>query len=209
MKKSAFTIIEVIIVFCLILAVIFWAVPKSLDSTQQANFISKWRNVYSEMIYMFSVIKAQEADNLNNKLSSSDTNKVDIIVESIKPYLRITKEVDNARYKPHYMNKKKIAEEELYYVDRFYHAQGNLIIGIKWFDNECIDDKLCGFMSFDINGAKLPNNWGRDIFGINIFKDKTEPIGKKLPESILQTDCSKFGHGVSCSYYYLIGGEFE
>ena len=64
-------------------------------------------------------------------------------------------------------------------------------------------------MIFDINGILPPNTWGRDIYGVNIYEDKIEPFGAELPMAELKTDCSAFGTGVGCSYYYKIGGGFN
>ena len=62
---------------------------------------------------------------------------------------------------------------------------------------------------YDVNGKKGPNVWGKDIFGLNIYNDKFEPIGKNEPINIQKQDCSKNGTGLFCSNYYLIGGHFD
>ena len=65
-------------------------------------------------------------------------------------------------------------------------------------------------MMFDINGTMLPNRWGNDIFGINIYDGgKIEPFGFDKNMDELKYDCSKLGTGLTCSYYYKIGGDFD
>ncbi len=65
-------------------------------------------------------------------------------------------------------------------------------------------------MMFDMNGLKGPNMWGKDIYAINIFVDgKITPIGTGWELEDMKLDCSDKGTGVSCSYYYRIGGEFN
>ena len=60
----------------------------------------------------------------------------------------------------------------------------------------------------DTNGEEAPNVWGKDIFGLNIYKTKIEPFGKEMSSSEVDADCSKKGRGVYCSYKYLIGAQF-
>ena len=63
-------------------------------------------------------------------------------------------------------------------------------------------------MLFDINGILPPNRWGKDIYGVSIFDGgKIEPFGFELDMKELKKDC--LDTGISCSYYYKIGGGFE
>lgn len=211
MNKKGFTIIEVFIVFLLILGVTFFILPLSLNNTRQAKFTSTWVNTYSEIEYVFSAIIAQNELNLEEKFKRAKSNdyKTAVVLDVIKPYLRFKSGVPNNQYKPLYMNKKTVIEGDRYYFDNFYFWDEDKIFGLKWLSENCNDEIICASMLFDINGINLPNTWGKDIFGINIFKNKIEPIGKNVNRDILKNDCSRFGFGVYCSYYYLIGGEFE
>lgn len=211
MKRTGFTIIEVIAVFLLILGVTFFVLPMTLDDTIQANFISKWKEVYNDTDYMFTVIKAQEGDELHAKLAKAPNNLVrtQIVIKTIKPYLRITTNVKDMNYKQYYMNKSPVNEADRYYVDNFYYTDSGKIVGVKWLTDNCDEETICGIVTFDINGTKAPNTWGKDIYGIDILKDKIEPIGKNTASVLLKNDCSEYGHGIYCSYYYLIGGQFD
>lgn len=213
MKKNGFTIIEVIIVFLVILGVTFMVLPQTLDNTQQANYISKWKAVYANIHYMFSVIKAQNEEYLNKKLAGTNNKdtKEEIIIDTLKPYLRIKSNIGDAKYEQYYMNKKPVEKYDQYYVEKLFLTKDKTIVGIKWLDNKCnkTRNQICGYITFDINGLKTPNTWGKDIFGVNIFSDRIEPIGKNVSSDMFKNDCSDFGHGMYCSYYYLIGGQFE
>ena len=210
-KLNGFTIIEVSVVFLLILGVTFFILPMALDDTKQANLISKWKEVYNDTDYMFSVIKAQDGDELKNKLSTAPNDKIrtEIVIQTIRPYLRIKNNVQDTNYKQYYMNKQPVNELDRYYVDSFYYTDSGNIVGVKWFTNNCDEETICGITIFDINGTQKPNTWGKDIFGINILKNNIEPIGKDVASVMLKNDCSEYGHGLYCSYYYLIGGQFD
>lgn len=210
MRKDGFTIIEVVVVFLLILGVTFLILPSSLDSTRQAKFISKWNDKYSELVYMFSVIKAQSDSEIQHKLqgAKNDDDRKNIMLDTVKPYLRITGE-EPSNYKQRYMNKTLVLKEDKYYFNNFYLTSSGEIVGLKWVKPDCKGEDVCAVMDFDVNGADSPNAWGRDVFGINVFKDKIEPIGKNTDPDDLKNNCSKRGFGTDCSYYYLIGGKFD
>ena len=50
--------------------------------------------------------------------------------------------------------------------------------------------------------------WGKDIFGAKIFEDRVEAFGESETLENMRKDCSPEGTGISCSYYYNIGGNF-
>lgn len=208
-KKNGFTIIEVSVVFLLILGVTFMVIPRTLNNTRQAKSISKWAQTYSEIEYMFSAIKAQQDGEVvqkNDGLKKGSEKK--ILLDIVKPYLRVTSKV-KSKYKPRYMNKKEITKDSPHYFDTFYNTSLKEILGIKWVNNHCEMNQLCAIMSLDVNGIAPPNMWGYDIYGVNIYKERIEPIGRDLLPEVSKFDCSKHGSGVSCSYYYLIGGRFD
>lgn len=211
MRKKAFTIIEVIAVFLLILGTTFLILPKILDNTRQAKFISKWTQAYSEMEYIASVIKAQNDPVLKKRMEKANDNFVmgELALETLKPYLRIKMGVAQSQYKPIYMNKEKMNNWDRYYFDSFFLTEENKIVALKWLNKDCREKTTCGILFFDINGTEQPNTWGRDVFGLNILKNGIEPIGKNVDPVLLKTDCSKLGTGVYCSYFYLIGGDFD
>ena len=70
-------------------------------------------------------------------------------------------------------------------------------------------EDLLGILMYDVNGKIGPNIWGKDVFGLNIYKDRFEPLGKHKSLNEQKLDCSKNGTGLFCSNYYLIGGSFD
>jgi len=210
-SKNGFTIIEVFAVFLLILGVTFFILPRILDNTKQASFISKWSEKYTELEYISSVIKAQDDTELKKKFKKAKNNEVmaEVALQTVKPYLRIKSGVAQSEYKQFYMNKESVKKWDKYYVDNFYLTEENQIVGLKWLTKDCHYKTVCGILIFDLNGVQKPNTWGKDIFGINILDKGIEPIGKNEDAETLKGDCSRIGVGVSCSYFYLIGGDFD
>lgn len=210
MQKKAFTIIEVVIVFLLMLGITFFLLPRNLESTKQAKLISKWGEKYNELEYMFSVIRAQKDSEIKQNFQSSKNNekKEKALLETIKPCLRISSEVKEP-YKQVYMNKMEVPPMGRYYFEKFYYTNQGEVVGLKLINPDCKETQTCAIMAFDENGVAPPNTWGFDVFGINVTKDGIEPFGKNIDTELLRSNCSKDGSGVFCSYYYLMGGHFD
>ena len=140
--------------------------------------------------------------------SASNTSEIeDIILDEFRPYLRIEDRFYDKKYSPRYLNSEKVKEGQYYHFDKLFKTQNGQIIGIKWL-KELYDNSSMIALMIDTNGEDAPNVWGKDLFGINIYKDKIEPFGKDISSDEVDMDCSKKGRGVYCSYKYLIGAQF-
>ena len=204
--------LEYSIALFVMLGVLLLIMPVSIENTRQANFISKWNEKFNRVEYMFSVINAHITDDMLKSMNKAKTpeDRESILLAIVKPYLRIgTYNIPVRHYRPRYMNGTKVYKGQRYYFDDFYFAENNTIVGIKDIKNEKMDDALF-IMMFDMNGLLPPNRWGKDIFGVNIYDGgRIEPFGFDLDMDELKKDCSETGTGVSCSYYYKIGGGFD
>jgi len=210
MAKKHFWQIEYSVTILAIFAAILLFMPMSIQNTRQALFISKWNEWYNRVDYMFSVMNMHISDEIIKSFDESKTSedKERIMLALIKPYLRIDMEKrPPKRYKPRYINNTKVFKGQNYYFDEFYFADNNCIVGIKDLNN---NEGPLFMMMFDINGVLPPNRWGKDVFGINIYEGgKIQAFGSHLDIDMLRKDCSPEGTGISCSYYYKIGGGFE
>lgn len=198
MVKRGFTIIEICVVIFIILGAAFVFLPKGIESTKQAKLISHWVQQYSELEYMFSVIKSEfdaEGDYSPIKFQ-----------EKIESNLRLLKPVDRV-YKQYLRNGIEINPVSLYNPEMFYETNNNEIVGFKWVKKDCKGHELCAVLTFDVNGYSEPNVFGIDIFGVNVKSDKITALGEGIESKELKKDCEN--SGIYCSYYYLIGGRFE
>jgi hypothetical protein len=210
--KKRFWKIEYSITIFVVFAVILLLLPSSIGSSKEATYISRWNETFTKMDYIFTAMKAQEdADMIRSfKKALTPKDREQLLIRLIKPYLRISEQDElTKRYVPTYFNGSKIKKDDTYYFDSYYLSENNIVVGVK--DIEDTDVYHPGFiMMFDMNGIKAPNKWGKDIYGMNIFADgKITPLGAGWDIEKLKQDCSAKGSGVSCSYYYRIGGEFK
>lgn len=192
--KKGFTIIEVSILFVIFLIVAFLVAPLSLDDSRQAKNTSRWRSVQNDFTNIFYSINTQKND------ASESFNSIfySIIKNEVKS--------ESDSYKITFMN--GTYPNNTYRFKDFQTTYSNAIIAVKLFDNPS-EDGIQGILMYDVNGKTGPNVWGKDVFGLNIYKDKFEPFGKNDSLSSQKQDCSKNGTGLSCSNYYLIGGSFD
>ena len=208
--KKGFTIIEIAFVLLLIFGVAFFVIPMSIDDTNQAKFVESWQESYSNTTYMFSVIAAEQDEKMENifRKGKDENLKSNFLINLIKEHLRIAKSVELSKYKPRYLDKTMVKENDLYYFTNLFLANNGKIVGVKWLQN-VDDERPYAILMFDINGMDAPNMWGKDIFGIDIYKDRISPFGKDRDMVVLKSNCSKTGLGTYCSYYYLYGGSFN
>ena len=213
MKQKAFTLVEIMIVFALIMIVSALVIPLVLNDSKTVQDVSKWRHCYDDVLYTFQSMDINNnpdyKQTINTKiLKAKNTDEVeDIILEEFRPYLRIEDRFENKKYSPRYLNSEKVKDGQYYHFVKLYRTQNGQIVGIKWL-KELYDNSSLIALMIDTNGEEAPNVWGKDIFGLNIYKTKIEPFGKEMSSSEVDADCSKKGRGVYCSYKYLIGAQF-
>ena len=199
MKKSGVTILEIIIVLLIMVGAFLLVLPKGLETKNQAKIVSKWAQKYSDLQYMFLAVKAQ-FDTDNNLSRDSFENMVQAHIRILKPL--------TTTYQP-YMNNGKLPENEDLQPSEYYISSSNEIIGIKWLDKHCNNgDKVCAIITFDFNGLESPNEFGRDVFGVELSQNSIKAFGENEADiQKLREDCEKTG--IYCSYYYLIGGRYD
>ncbi len=210
MAKKKYLKLEYMITLLIIIAVVLIIVPFDFENNTQAEFISRWQDKYSRLEYMFNVISAHEKAEILKSFQRAKTpdERELIMINVIKPYFRIKKENLPKHYTAKFMNKIKVPSTNKYYFDDIYTSENGMIVGIKDLECEKPDEPMF-LMMFDINGVLPPNTWGKDIYGVNIYETGIEPFGKRLAKKELEKDCSIFGTGLGCSYYYKIGGGFN
>lgn len=191
--KRAFTIVEVSILFVIFLIVAFLVAPMSLDDNMQAKNISRWRNVQSDFSNISYTVKAKQEDNDLSYIDAFKEVAPSQIKEAVNPY-KIT--FMNGTY-----------PSAAYRFSDFYLTYSGAVLSYKLYDTP--QDGITGMIMYDVNGSIGPNVWGKDVFGINLYKDKYEPFCKNDSLSIQKQECSKSGTGLCCSNYYLVGGSIK
>lgn len=191
--NKGFTIVEVSILFVIFLIVAFLVAPMSVDDTLQAKNISRWRSVQQDFTNILYSANNQENETALPFNVILETVLANEIKDEIQAY-RIT-----------YKNGTNPLSE--FRFDNYKSTYSNAVLSVKLFEKP--QNKLLGYLMYDVNGKKGPNSWGKDVFGLKIYNNNFEPFGRDKSVDIQKQDCSKNGTGLYCSNYYLIGGNFD
>lgn len=206
--KKHFWKLEYSITVFILLGIFMFFVPVRFENYFQARMVTKWNDRFDKISYMFSVINAQSNDEILKSFAEADSSekREKLLFQLIKPYMRLAQiEKKPRRYKPKFLDDRRVSKKDFFYFNDLYYM-GNQIVGVKDIANN--DQNFAWFMlMFDINGLLPPNTWGRDIYGVYIYDEgKVVPFGYDKDMDELKIDCSEEGTGLSCSYYYRIGG---
>lgn len=208
--KKHFWKIEYGITFFVIFAITLFLIPASFSS-KEAKYITRWNHAYTKIDYMFTAMGAQADSDIAKgiKNAKSDSIRENLMIHMVEPYLRLRKlDFPLIKYQTHYMNGKKVQPGDLLYFDQVFISENNRLVGIKTIDKKSKNSAIF-VMMVDVNGLKGPNTWGKDVYGVEIYKDgKITALGKDKTIEELKQDCSSKGKGVYCSQYYRIGGDF-
>lgn len=208
-KNKAFTLVEIAVVFGLILLTALMVIPNLIEDNKKLDIISKWKHSYQNVEYVFQAINTQitDTDKIVFKNAKNSQEKEILLYNLLNPYFRMKQAVDVKNYKTYYLDGSSVKESEDYYITNLHVTNAGKIVGVKWL-NDNVNNQAIPFamLSVDLNGQSKPNKWGYDIFAVNIFADRIEPIGKTDDDYLLKSDCSKKGKGLACSYYYYIYG---
>lgn len=195
--KKAFTLIEVSILLVIFTLVALLVIPLSIDDTVQAKHISKWKQVQHGFTQIPTSVKT---------FSDSNMDLQDFVTALVKIH-PLNKVVS---YKIKYMNGEN--PKEKYVFSEIYNTDSGATLAFQWFDEPQVELQtnrvILGTLMYDVNGKLAPNVWGKDVFGMYIYKNTLEPFGASLSSEEVEFDCSRQGTGLYCSSYYLNGGSF-
>lgn len=212
-KLKAFNMVELMIVVCLMLTTVILCLPVVFNNTKEAKIISNWKKSYTEMESNFEVFNVSDKEDVEAvcKMKNPDEKSSEIF-KIFSPYLNVDlnqnpKTLKSYNYK--FKNGAQIPMKSQFFTKNFSYQDSGNIVAFKWLTCDCTEEDACAVVLFDMNGTKKPNRIGKDIFVINIFKNRIEPFGASLSNRELSQECSNPNtNGVNCSEYYLRGGRF-
>ena len=215
-KLRALNFAEIAVTVFIVIAVSFILLAKIFGVSQESQVIYNWKETLAATKYSYGVLLLTQRDKLKEFVQTEGTMRNSNVLNLFRTTLKVDSisAVNEKRslksYKYRFLNGRKVPKDSKYYVQDFvYSPDGNIMAGLNWMNPNCMDtDELCGIMVFDMNGVKLPNRFGLDVFGVNIYNDRLEPFGTGLSYRENQLNCRRLETGVTCSKFYLMGGQF-
>lgn len=213
MKHLKFSFFNIFSVISIILVLILILVPFNVVNLEQAQRIAKWLKVYEEINYSFSLVKSHEATIIPDLNEAEKVITEEYIVERISPYMNLENDaksqVEIPKYTYRLLNRNIVKKNNQFYFNKFLKTKDGMLLSIKQNQQDNFMDLTpLYFMFVDINGEEKPNQVGKDIFIINIYKDSVRPLGTNRGHASLKVNCSPIGTGLYCAEYYLRGGSF-
>lgn len=191
---DGFTLTEVIILLVIFMTVAVLVIPLSVEDAVTTKNVTKWRHVQNG----FTSIPITMMDNQSYKQNREVT-----LEHFISALIKVHPLKNVINYKIKYLNGE--TPDEMYTFKEIYNTNNGASLAFKWFDENHTrgEDKIEGLLMYDVNGKHGPNVWGKDVFGFNIYANKIEPLGKNQDPITIESDCSRQGTGVYCSFALL------
>jgi len=211
MKKSGFTLAEILITLTVIGVVAALTIPTLLQNTNQAELISAWKKTFGDIAQARLSILAQDSTlDFANTYHDSDDMKNDFAAKL--NYIKSCNR-DDITGCWHAANTVKTllggTAHDIFQSNDTRKRAAALILNngvYLLFDAE--GSTVNGWVAADVNGAKPPNTLGKDIFITRVTNTDAQPFGSDQ-ESGYGT-CSPPTAatlvsltGLSCSAYYL------
>ncbi len=224
-KIRAFTLAEVLITLGVIGVVAAMTIPTLLNNSQKSEDFSKLKKAISVISDAASSIRAENGGDFSNLAYS-----VIDFVNLFKPYLKVIKscagssDSENCYIKNtdkvytlggisyggvttnHYFydGPKVVTTDGFVYWFEFSRADCS---GTQHSQGETYDN--CGSIYVDINGKKLPNTFGKDIFKIQINKYNVTPRGDGGASYCSKTNTSDIWNGGHCAGMAIMHGAID
>jgi prepilin-type N-terminal cleavage/methylation domain-containing protein len=210
MKNNGFSLVEILIAIFVIAAIISTMIPTKVVEKSQVERIAEWKEFYPSLLYSFDLFKNYDKSVVKAYQTDSKLDGNAFFSEYTK-YLNVNKNADInlSKYKLRYLNGKAVKNTSKYKISQIVQLEDGKIIAFTDLerDKDNISNSPLGIIFVDIDGGKLTRHYiGKDVFAINIYANRIEPVGKNYSRPEMKEDCSPLGTGMNCSAYYLFGG---
>ena len=222
-RLAAFTLAEVLITLGIIGVVAAMTMPTLINNINKKHWITGYKKAFSELSQIHQLLNSETGGSYMAKCNDfDDVCLKNLFAEKMKVVEYCKENVPNkCQESSTYLNGRTRGINQTTEVNdpwpTIVTASG-YSVKFRFHGNDCSEfiegysQKLptCGWMQIDVNGLKRPNVVGKDIYFLNIFKNKLFPRysnelnGQFVSElyETLKEDCEN-GEGVGCSTIYL------
>jgi prepilin-type N-terminal cleavage/methylation domain-containing protein len=203
-RKHAFTLAEVLITLGIIGVVAAMTLPTLIQKQKEKQTVVKLKNIYSILSQAYTRAVQEygpptEWEGLGNVVADDFRKSANSLLDHFAPFLKYTEicraeNVGTANAKCKY-NEGTLIKAINGQIDDYFSADnGNAtyarlrlnngaFVSFSYFANAnrpacgVSENDNCGYISVDINGKKLPNQQGVDIFSFFIMNNRILPMG--------------------------------
>ena len=222
-RLAAFTLAEVLITLGIIGVVAAMTMPTLINNINKKHWITGYKKAFSELSQIHQLLNSETGGSYMAECNDfDDVCLKNLFAEKMKVVEYCKENVPNkCQESSTYLNGKTRGINQSTDVNDIWPTivtASGYSVKFRFHGNDCSEfiegysQKLptCGWMQIDVNGLKRPNVVGKDIYFLNIFKNKLFPRysnelnGQFVSElyETLKEDCEN-GEGVGCSTIYL------
>lgn len=216
-KKFGFTLAEVLITLGIIGIVAAMTIPNLMQKNQEKQTVAKLRAAQS---ILAQAIKAAEYENgtVDGWELKNDSASAIKIANYLKPTLKIAIDCgindNNGHCVPNRMYKQLNGNNHgNYATSRRDCYKIKLLNGTSvWWRGQAgkTETRLITFW-VDVNGTKMPNMYGKDLFVLGYENGGIRPLGAPdtNAHSTAENSCKLTGNGWGCAFYVLQNGNMN
>ncbi len=215
-RKIAFTLAEVLITLGIIGVVAAMTMPTLINNINKKHWITGYKKAFSELSQIHQLLNSETGGSYMAECNDFDDVCLrNLFAEKMKVVQTCHSVTPNkCQEKSTFLNGKERGVNNGLNANDGWPAivtASGYSVKFRFHGNDCSEfiegysAKLstCGWMQVDVNALKKPNVVGKDIYLINIYKNKLVPFPtNKSDEQTLKEDC-EHGEGVGCSTIYL------
>ena len=217
-RLAAFTLAEVLITLGIIGVVAAMTMPTLVNNINKKHWITGYKKAFSELSQIHQLLNSETGGSYMAECNDfDDVCLKNLFAEKMKVVEYCKETVPNkCQESSTYLNGKTRGINQSTDVNNIWPTivtASGYSVKFRFHGNDCSEfiegysQKLptCGWMQIDVNGLKRPNVVGKDIYFLNIFKNKLFPrYSNELNGQFetLKEDCEN-GEGVGCSTIYL------
>ena len=215
---GAFTLAEVLITLGIIGVVAAMTMPTLINNINKKHWIAGYKKAYSELSQIHQLLNSETGGSYMVECGDfDDVCLKNLFAEKVKVIESCKGDIPNkCQGKSTFLDGStwNQASGRVNINDNQWPSivtASGYSVKFRFHGNDCSENidgfsgKLttCGWMQVDVNGLKKPNVVGKDIYLINIYKNKLVPFSlNNADEETLKEDCLH-GIGVGCSTIYL------
>lgn len=226
LRAPAFTLAEVLVTLGIIGVVAAMTMPSLIANHQEKQTVSQLKKSYSTIQQAFLSARNEYGDIADWSDAGTRPQLSDEWFQKLKPYMNIVKycglssgapkDCMGSSYQTLNKNRTNMDLNDNGSTGvNFVLADGSSVRFVAY-DKDCnhLDSDYCGNIYIDVNGAKKPNQIGRDYFYFAILPDRIIPGGSQVSgENIFQEQCnmeaSYTSNGDGCSAWVLINENLD
>ncbi|MDR1327274.1 MAG: type II secretion system GspH family protein [Heliobacteriaceae bacterium] len=212
MKKTAFTLAEVVITVGIIGIVAALTMPSLITKYREKELVVQTKKAYSIISQAFLMMR-----------NESEMPNTDNIIDALAPYIKIAKncgrQADLGCFAQNssYQNGTPSKIDSRTDISKIVLADG-MSVSFQINDVDCKDSvshgtvkNICGWMLIDANGTRKPNQYGVDTFEILILSDRILPYGTQDDAISFPERCNKntAGGGNGCAAWVIINENLD